>query len=55
MRPKSINIENISASKPFERFRQFTKQVMTVPKAEIDKREIEYKQQRKVKSHHRHR
>ncbi len=42
MRPKEINTRDISATKPFERFRQFTKKVMAVPKAEIDKREAEY-------------
>jgi hypothetical protein len=47
MRPTTtINTESISATKPFERFRQFAKKVMAVPKAEIDKREAEYKHER---------
>jgi hypothetical protein len=32
--------------KPFERFQQFAKQVLSVPKKEIDRREAEYKAQR---------
>ena len=47
MRPKAINTENISATTPFERFKQFTKEVIAVPKAEIDKREAEYKKHKK--------
>ena len=43
MRPKAINTQNISATKPFERFQQFAKKVMNVPKAEIDRRETEWK------------
>jgi hypothetical protein len=31
----------------FEQFRQFTKKVISVPKAEIDRREKEYQQKRK--------
>ncbi len=31
----------------FERFRRFTQQVVSVPKAEIDRREKEYKKARK--------
>jgi hypothetical protein len=29
--------------------------ILSVPKKELERRELEYKQQRKVKSHHRHR
>ncbi len=43
MNPKPINTQAISATKPFERFRQFTKEVMAVTKSEIDKREAEWK------------
>jgi hypothetical protein len=46
MRPKAINTENISATKPFERFRQFAEQVVAVPKTEIDKRETEWEKQK---------
>lgn len=33
--------------KPFEKFQQFAKQVLSVPKKEIDKREEEYRLARK--------
>jgi len=32
---------------PFEKFRQFTKKIVSVPKSEIDRRETEYKKARK--------
>jgi len=35
---------------PFEKFRQFTKKIVSVPKAEIDRRELEYKKTRKNKA-----
>jgi len=31
---------------PFEKFRQFTKKILSVPKDEIDRREAEYKKYR---------
>jgi len=34
---------------PFDKFREFTKRVVSVPKAEIDRREKEYKAARKRK------
>jgi hypothetical protein len=34
---------------PFEKFRQFTKKIIAVPKAEIDRRELAYKKARKAK------
>ncbi len=34
---------------PFEKFRQFTKKIVSVPKAEIDRREQAYKKARKEK------
>ena len=40
---------------PFERFKKLIEKVVSVPRAEIQKREVEYKEQRKIKSHHRHR
>ena len=43
MTPKAINTDDISATKPFERFRQFAKKIMAVPKEEIDRREADYK------------
>ena len=43
MRPNAINTQNISATKPFERFQQFAKKVVAVPKTEIDKREATWK------------
>jgi hypothetical protein len=33
----------------FEKFREFTKKIVAVPKAEIDRREMEYKKQRQKK------
>jgi len=41
--------------KPFDKFRKAMKQGQLAPKKELDRREAEYKQQRKIKSHHRHR
>jgi hypothetical protein len=38
---------------PFEKFRQFTKKIVSVPKAEIDRRENEYQKDRKNKAKHR--
>jgi len=34
--------------KPLERFREFAKQIISVPKDEIDRREIEYRKARKA-------
>jgi len=34
---------------PFEKFRRFTKKIVSVPKAEIDRREQQYKKARKAK------
>jgi hypothetical protein len=41
--------------KPSEKFRKAIKQILSVPKKELDRRELEYKEQRKIKNHHRHR
>jgi len=41
--------------KPSEKFRNAMKQILSVPKKELARRELEYKEQRKIKSHHRHR
>lgn len=35
-----------STGTEFERFRDFVKQVVSVPKEEIDKREVEYQKQK---------
>lgn len=35
---------------PFEKFQQFAKKVLSVPKAEIDRRENDYKKQRAKQS-----
>jgi hypothetical protein len=41
---------------PYERFKRFTTRVVSVPRAEIQKRELQWKNGRKHhKSHHRHR
>jgi hypothetical protein len=34
---------------PFEKFREFVRKVVSVPKSEIDRREVEYKRMRKQK------
>jgi hypothetical protein len=34
---------------PFEKFRQFTQKIVSVPKEEIDRREAEYQKARKNK------
>jgi hypothetical protein len=41
--------------KPSEKFRKAMKQILSVPKKELERRELQYKEQRKIKSHHRHR
>jgi hypothetical protein len=41
--------------KPSEKFRKAVKQILSVSKKELARRELQYKQQRKIKSHHRHR
>jgi hypothetical protein len=41
--------------KPSEKFRKAMKQILSVPKKELERRELEYKEQRKIKSQHRHR
>jgi hypothetical protein len=38
---------------PFEKFRQFTKKIVSVPKSEIDRRETEYKKARKNRAERR--
>ena len=40
---------NITPETPFDKFLAFTKKVVAVPKAEIDRREAEYKKARKKK------
>jgi hypothetical protein len=44
-----------SSQTPFEKFLAFTKKVVAVPKAEIDKREAEYQRERKKLRKQRHR
>jgi hypothetical protein len=44
------------AETPFERFKTLTTRIVSVPRAEIQKRETQWKDGRKQhKSHHRHR
>ena len=38
---------------PFEKLRDFTRQVLSVPKAEIDRREAEYQEERTKKKRER--
>jgi len=40
---------NEPSETPFEKFRKFTKKIVSVPKAEIDRREVEYQKTRKGK------
>jgi len=42
------NKSDKTAENPFERFRQFAKKIVTVPKTEIDKRESEYRKHRQA-------
>lgn len=46
---QTTNTATESTGTEFERFRDFVKQVVSVPKEEIDKREAEYQQQKKAK------
>jgi len=41
--------------KPSEKFRKAMKQILSVLNKELESSELEYKQQRKIKNHHRHR
>jgi hypothetical protein len=41
--------------KPSDKLIKALKQILSVPKKEFDRRGLAYKQQRKIKSHHRHR
>jgi len=41
--------------KPSEKFQKVMRKILSVDKKELNRRELEYKQQRKIKSHHRHR
>ena len=45
----------LTEPKPSEKFRKAMKQILSVPKSELTRREAEYKEQRKIKSHKRHR
>lgn len=47
MNPKSKPIE---ADKPSETFRKAMRQILSVPKAELERREVEYKKLRKAKT-----
>jgi len=41
--------------KPSEKFQRAIRKILSVPKKELDRRELQYKEQRKIKNHHRHR
>jgi len=41
--------------KPSAKFRNAMRQILSMDKRELDRREAEYKQQRKIKNYHRHR
>jgi hypothetical protein len=43
------NETKIESETPFEKFRQFTKKIVSVPKVEIDRREKQYQKARKAK------
>lgn len=38
--------------RPFDKFQQFAKRVLSVPKVEIDRREAEYQKERTKKRRH---
>ena len=44
----STTAKTVSEPSPAEKFRQFASKVLSVPKAEIERREAEYKAQREV-------
>jgi len=56
-----INGDNVqfmptaTEQKPSEKFKIAMKRILSVPKKELERRELEYKQQRKIRSHNRHR
>jgi len=41
--------------KPSEKFRKAMRQILSVPKKELERRELQYKEQRKIKNHNMHR
>jgi len=41
--------------KPSDKLKKALKRILSIPKKEFDRRGLAYKQQRKIKSHHRHR
>ena len=45
----STAAKTIPEPSPAEKFRQFASKVLSVPKKEIDRRDVEYKEQRAVK------
>jgi len=47
---KELRLFMKSDETPFEKFRQFAKKIVSVPKSEIDRREQEYKKARKNKA-----
>jgi hypothetical protein len=48
--------EAISTTKPSDKFKKAMKQILSVPKKELERRELEYKNGRKQhKSHKQHR
>jgi hypothetical protein len=51
----SESISRATEQKPSEKFRKAMKQILSVPKKELERRELEYKQQRRIKTHNRHR
>lgn len=44
---KLLNPDPPQSETPFQRFEEFARKVLSVPKAEIDKREREYRENRK--------
>jgi len=43
----------IESEKPSQRFKKAMRQILSVPKAELDRREAEYKRERKARKSHR--
>jgi hypothetical protein len=41
----------VESEKPSERFKNAMRQILSVPKTELARREAEYKKQRKIKAH----
>jgi hypothetical protein len=49
MTPHSPPKPASESASPYERFDTFTRKLLAVPKADIDKREVEYQREKKIR------